>query len=277
MCSFGHLLGLCSNKPCVRCEKLTSSQCHSFVHSPVLFLLNIDENRFWANQMLQSRPHSLTAKSWMSLVCHPPLAQGDPPEIPEDLVHCWLCVIHPCGLHLLDGGQSRLRGLQDSQGAAHRPLHQNLEPASTAPPVQTHPLHPPVGGGEKLQESESRGCLRESRCSKLINMWNIMFLGRIQHPTVLFKILCRWAAKQDLLHIAQACWKWGYHKFYCGPPEFSSDIFLNNQENKMLCTMDSVKIKVRHVETFKNEMKWWNGNRPVKVHKTWIKTIKSKN
>lgn len=71
----------------------------------------------------------------MSPLFHPALTQGDPPKIPEELVPRGLCVIHPGGLHLLDGGQSRLGGLQDSQGAAHRPLHQNPEPASTAPPV----------------------------------------------------------------------------------------------------------------------------------------------
>lgn len=85
--------------------------------------------------------------------CHPvfhsALTQGNPPELPEELVLCGLCVLHSRGLHLSDGGQSRLRGLQDGQGTAHRPLHQNPEPASTAPPVQTNPLHPPVGGGEK--------------------------------------------------------------------------------------------------------------------------------
>lgn len=38
----------------------------------------------------------------------PALPQGDPPEVPEDLVPGGLCVIHPGGLHLPDGGQSGL-------------------------------------------------------------------------------------------------------------------------------------------------------------------------
>lgn len=83
--------------------------------------------------------------------CHcsfcPSPTQGDSSELPEELVPRGLCVVHPSRLHLLDGGQSRLGGLQDSQGAAHRPLYQNSEFAATASPVQTHPLHSPVGGG----------------------------------------------------------------------------------------------------------------------------------
>ncbi len=128
--------------------------------------------------MLESLPQSLIAKLRMSLVFHPALTQGNPPELPEELVPRGLCVIHPGGLHLPDGGQSRLRGLQDGQGAAHRPLHQNPEPASTAPPIQTHPLHPPVGGGEKQRpgnrgwkkgaETKGKRYLSESGCSKLI-------------------------------------------------------------------------------------------------------------
>lgn len=104
-----------------------------------------------SSQTLESLlPQSLIAKFQMSLLFHPTLMmQGDSAELPEELVPCGLCVIHPGGLHLPDGGQSGLRGLQNSQGTAHRPLHQNPEPASTASPVQTHPLHPPVGGGEK--------------------------------------------------------------------------------------------------------------------------------
>lgn len=85
----------------------------------------------------------------MSLVFHPSLTQGYPPELPEELVPCGFCVIHSGGLHLPDGGQSGLGSLQDGESAAHRPIHQNPEPASAAPPVQTHSVHPPVGGGEK--------------------------------------------------------------------------------------------------------------------------------
>lgn len=79
--------------------------------------------------------------------CSPSPTQVDPSELPEELVPRGLCVVHPGRLHLPDGGQSGLGGLQDSQGAAYRPLHQNPELAATASPVQTHPLHSPVGGG----------------------------------------------------------------------------------------------------------------------------------
>lgn len=79
--------------------------------------------------------------------CSTSPTQGHPSELPEELVPRGLCVVHPGRLHLPNGGQSGLGGLQDSQGAAHRPLHQNPEPAATASPVQAHPLHSPVGGG----------------------------------------------------------------------------------------------------------------------------------
>lgn len=36
----------------------------------------------------------------------PSLTQGDPSELPEELVPRGLCVIHTSRLHLLDGGQS---------------------------------------------------------------------------------------------------------------------------------------------------------------------------
>lgn len=73
--------------------------------------------------------------------------QGHPSELPEELVPGGLCVVHTGRLHLLDGGQSGLGGVQDRQGAAYRPLYQDSEPAATAATVQTHPLHSPVGGG----------------------------------------------------------------------------------------------------------------------------------
>lgn len=38
----------------------------------------------------------------------PALPQGHPSEVPEDLVPRGLCLIHPGGLHLPDGGQSGL-------------------------------------------------------------------------------------------------------------------------------------------------------------------------
>lgn len=156
------LLAICwdcvCTDPCTRCEKVTCSQWQSFVHIPNLLLLNIDD-------------HFMLAKCWnhfhkarqpnkgMSLVIHPILTQGHPPELPEELVPRRLCVIYPGGLHLPDGRQSGLWGLQDSQGVAHRPLHQNPEPASAAAPVQTHPLHPPVGGGENQRTGNS--CCKE--------------------------------------------------------------------------------------------------------------------
>lgn len=82
--------------------------------------------------------------------------QGYPSELPEELVPGGLRFIYPCGLHFPDGGQSGLGSVQDSQGIAYRPLYQNPEPAAIAAPVQTHPVHPPVGGGEKTQWTGSR-------------------------------------------------------------------------------------------------------------------------
>ena len=50
----------------------------------------------------------LIAENQMSLVFQLTLIQGNSPEIPEELVPGGLCLIHPSGLHLPDGGQSRL-------------------------------------------------------------------------------------------------------------------------------------------------------------------------
>lgn len=49
-----------------------------------------------------------TEYHFMSLVLHPSLKQGDPPEVPEELVPRGFCVIHSGGLHLPHGGQSGL-------------------------------------------------------------------------------------------------------------------------------------------------------------------------
>lgn len=112
-----------------------------------LFRIQLAPDEYWC--FLPDR-HSQTAKWDESFYL--PLNQGDPPELPEELVPCGLCVIHPCGLHLPDGGQSGLGGLQDSPSAADRPFYQNPEPAPAAPPVPTHPLHSPVGGGERWKK-----------------------------------------------------------------------------------------------------------------------------
>lgn len=126
---------------------------------------------------------SLIAKFQMPLVFHLTVTQGDPPELPEELVPCGLCVIHPGGLHLPDGGQSRLRGVQNSQGTAHCPLYKNPEPASTASPVQTHPLHPPVGGGEKQR---LRNGVKKDICVKAV-VPNLFLKGVMHHEPFLKK------------------------------------------------------------------------------------------
>lgn len=115
---------------------------------------------------------SLIAWLQMSLLSHPSLMQGDPAELPKELVPCGLCVIHPGGLHLPDGGQSWLRGLQNSQGAAHRPLHQNPELAPIASPVQTHPLHSPVGGGGT---------------KNILALWNSLIMCKVQLQATFFQ------------------------------------------------------------------------------------------
>ena len=82
---------------------------------------------------------------------HPgPAADQD--QVPEDLVCGGFHLLHTCGLHLPHRRDTHQLGLlQDGPSPEDRPLHQDPQSAAAATPLQTHPLHPPVGRGRFLQ------------------------------------------------------------------------------------------------------------------------------
>lgn len=80
-----------------------------------------------------------------------PGSQEDQEEVPEELVYRGLCFLHTCGLYLPHCGEGhRLGGVQNGPGVAHRSVHEDPQPAAPPQAVQTHPLHPPVGGGTQI-------------------------------------------------------------------------------------------------------------------------------
>lgn len=70
-------------------------------------------------------------------------------EIFKDLVHCWLYLFYPSGLHFpYCRKRNRLGSIQDCSSLEDCPIHQDLKSSEASEALPINTLHPPMGRGK---------------------------------------------------------------------------------------------------------------------------------